>query len=83
MTKAASKGPKASVQYVRTLAKRMDRANLRCREERGEVKDLWDAIYLLFSLVDPEILGVALTATPVSIPPTFQKLLFKHSDEEE
>ncbi len=56
MTKASSKGPKASVQYVRTIAKRMERAGIRCRDNRAEVKDLWEILYVLMSLFDPELL---------------------------
>lgn len=67
MTKAASKGPKASVQYVRTLAKRVDRANARCRNERAELAALFELVYQLLSVLDPEIVDVLPTSRQLRI----------------
>ncbi len=55
MAKKASTGPKASVQYVRTLAKRLERVMDRARDTRADVRDLWEMIYAILSTLDPEI----------------------------
>ncbi len=80
MTKAASKGPKASIQYVRTLAKRLDRIAARARDSRENVEDLWEFVYTILSTLDPEIVN----AIPTQVRARFAKqtLLFPVSEEE-
>ncbi len=82
MTKAASKGPKASIQYVRTLAKRLDRSVARGRETRHDIEELWEILYLLMSLMDPEMIDMAAKTVgfDLDVKPT-QTLLVEFEEE--
>ncbi len=73
MTKAAAKGPKASIQYVRSMRKSLDRAWSRIRDSSAEIRALWEVVHDLLALTDPEI---------VSSLPTLEQHLIAAQEEE-
>ncbi len=55
MTKGSSTGPKASVQYVRTVRKSLDRLWEKTRGLSADVTAIYEMVSDLMSMADPEI----------------------------
>ncbi len=83
MGESSSRGPKASVQYVRTLAKRLDRVMMRGMETKKDLNDLFELVYSILSTMNPEIVAELPTQGKERLSSGQLKLILFNRTEEE